>query len=108
MTDFQQSAISEWQNPSALKPHRLNQEIYGDDGYQDLVDSVKELGVLQAIYCLKDNTIISGHRRWQAAIAAGLTSVPTIRVSYPSDLDTRRAIIEHNRCRQGGIFSNLP
>ena len=98
-TTVQQSTVIEWQNPKDLKAHKLNQAIYGDDGYQDLIPSIKELGVLQAIYCLQDNTIISGHRRWQAAIAAGLTSIPTIRVFYPSELDTRRAIIEHNRYR---------
>lgn len=95
----QQSVVIEWQNPSSLKPHSLNQHIYGEDSYHDLIDSIKELGVLQAIYCLKDNTIISGHRRWQAAIAAGVNNVPTIKVSFPSELATRRAIIEHNRYR---------
>jgi len=73
--------------------------IYGDDGYQDLIESIKSLGVLQALYVTSKNDILSGHRRWRAAIAAECPIIPIIRMNYANDLDERQAIIEHNRYR---------
>jgi hypothetical protein len=52
-----------------------------------------------SIYCLKNNTVISGHRRWKAALEAELKVVPVIYVQYGDELDERRAIIEFNRYR---------
>ena len=95
----QQSSMVEWVNPLVLKPHPKNVEIYGDDGYKDLVESIKELGVMQAVYIKPDKTIISGHRRWLAAKEAGTNVIPTITVKYDSDLSERQAIIEFNRYR---------
>jgi ParB family chromosome partitioning protein len=62
-----------------LKPHPANQQIYGDAEEPDpeLVDNIRQHGVLQAILIVKKtNTIISGNRRWIAAKAAGLKEVP--------------------------------
>lgn len=95
----QQSAIVEYVDPVILKAHPRSAAIYGTDGYADLVPSIKELGVLQALYCKRDRTVISGHRRWKAAVEARCAVVPVIWVSYASELDERQAIIEHNRYR---------
>jgi len=81
-----------------LRPHPKSIEIYGDDGYEDLVESVKELGVLQPIYATPEGVIISGYRRWRAAKAAQ-KPVPVIRKSYAERLDEERDIIEFNRYR---------
>jgi len=99
MATTQQSALISYIDPNMLKAHPKNVSIYGEDGYHDLVDSVRELGVMQAIYCLKNNTVISGHRRWKAALEAELKVVPVIYVQYGDELDERRAIIEFNRYR---------
>jgi len=48
----------------------------------------------------EDGTIISGHRRWQAALALGMETVPVQIVGYADDLDEREAIIEFNRQRE--------
>lgn len=94
----QSSTMVEWVEANLLKPHPKNEAIYGEDGFQDLVDSISELGVLQAIYARPDNVVISGHRRWRAAKEVG-KQVPVIRVKYPTELDELQAIIEHNRYR---------
>jgi len=99
MANVQQADLIEFVSPQALKPHPLNVAIYGDDDYHELVDSIKELGVLQALYVTSKNVILSGHRRWRAAMAAGSPNIPVIRMSYTNDLDERQAIIEHNRYR---------
>jgi ParB/RepB/Spo0J family partition protein len=94
----QQSTIIEWVDPKSLKPHKLSVEIYGEDTYADLVDSIRELGVLQPLYVTPKGIIISGHRRWRAAIEAQ-KQVPVIRKYYPDALDEKQAIIELNRYR---------
>ena len=33
--EISKSAVIEWLNPNLLKPHPLNLQIYGQDGYQD-------------------------------------------------------------------------
>lgn len=98
-TTVQQATIVEYVDPTTLKAHPRSIAIYGSDGYVDLVPSIKELGVLQALYCKRDRTVVSGHRRWKAALEARCAVVPVIWVSYASELDERQAIIEHNRYR---------
>lgn len=95
---LQQSAIIEWLDPTILKPHKFSQDIYGDDGYADLIPSIKELGVLQALYVNQNNLILSGHRRWRAALEAKV-KIPVIRKIYSSKMDEHQAIIEFNRYR---------
>lgn len=99
MANLQQSELIEFVSPQTLKPHPLNVAIYGDGGYQDLIDSIKELGILQALYVTSKNVILSGHRRWRAAMAAECPAIPIIRMNYTNELDERQAIIEHNRYR---------
>lgn len=94
----QQSAVIDWVDPNLLKPHKLSLRIYGEDSCEDLVESIKELGVIQPLYATPKGIIISGHRRWRAAQIAG-KQVPVIRKSYPKPLDEQQAIIEFNRYR---------
>lgn len=94
----QQSVVIEWVDPEVLKPHKLNLQIYGGDSCDDLVDSIRELGVLQPLYATPKGVIISGHRRWRAAQIAG-KQVPVIRKVYSLKLDEKQAIIELNRYR---------
>ncbi len=94
----QQSAVIEWVDPKLLKPHKVSLEIYGGDSCDDLVESIRELGVLQPLYATPKGLIISGYRRWRAAQIAG-KQVPVIRKTYPTKLDEKQAIIELNRYR---------
>ena len=96
----QQSTMIEWVDPAKLKEHPLNKSIYGDDGIDDLVASIKELGIIQPLHATSANVVISGHRRLQAAKIAGLPNVPVIRVSYTDDLEERRKLLEFNRYRK--------
>lgn len=58
----------------------------------DLVDSVKRLGVLNPIIIRRDNTLVAGERRLEAARQAGLTTVP---YRYLEDLsETQAKLIE--------------
>lgn len=85
---------------NSLRPHPLNETIYGDRADADLIASVKAKGVLNPILISQDNLIISGHRRWGAAIAAGLETVPVVVFGSTDPLDIEEALIESNRQRQ--------
>lgn len=87
-------------NARELRPHPLNETIYGDRADGDLIASVRARGVLNPILITQDNFIISGHRRWGAAIAAGLSVVPVVVFGSTDPLDIEEALIESNRQRQ--------
>lgn len=56
---------------------RLYRPINPDDpDFQKLVESIEELGIREPIVVTDDRYILSGHRRYAAARAAGLDEVP--------------------------------
>ena len=76
--------------PTTLSPDRLKPfpnhpfKVTQDEAMQELVESVRENGVIEPILCRPDGEggyqIVSGHRRQTAAMLAGLTEVPvTVR-----------------------------
>jgi len=92
-------------SPSELEPHPKNEAIYGDTAsVSDLSDSfresVAEKGVLEPLVITNGKQIISGHRRWLAAKAADLDSVPVRYSEFDSNLAEREALIEFNRQRE--------
>jgi len=84
-----------------LKPHPINRKLYGEEVLPpEFVASIRENGILVPLAVKEDGTIISGHRRWQAALALKMEYVPVQVVRYTDDLDEREAIIEFNRQRE--------
>ena len=71
---------------SELKQHPKNKLIYGvEEDLSDLVESVKELGVLEPIMINKKNVIISGNSRWRAAKIAGLKTIDVTIKEIPPE-----------------------
>jgi ParB family chromosome partitioning protein len=66
----------------ALKPNRFQPRRHFDPEEQKgLVESIRETGILQPVLVRRDGNafeIIAGERRWRAAQAAGLKSVPVV------------------------------
>ena len=79
-----------------LKPHPLNSKIYSNGNTEDLEASIQENGLLDPIVITKDNTIISGHRRWNACKNIGLENVD---VRVEDFQDETIALVELNRYR---------
>lgn len=86
-------------NVSQLRPHPLNERIYGTEPLDDLLESIKKHGIIEPLVVKLDGTIISGHRRWRAAQALGMTALPCRFVSYEDCLAEKEAIVEFNRQR---------
>lgn len=85
---------------SALRPHSENSKIYGDGPDQELIDSIRDKGILNPLLVAFDGRVISGHRRWLAGQAAGLTEVPCVTFGSHDELDILEALIESNRQRE--------
>jgi ParB-like chromosome segregation protein Spo0J len=92
-------------DPEELEPHPKNTEIYGDtrdisDINDEFVESIREKGVLEPLVVTNGKQIISGHRRWIAARAVALDSVPIRKSAFDDELSEREALIEFNRQRE--------
>ncbi|MBL0887351.1 ParB/RepB/Spo0J family partition protein [Myceligenerans indicum] len=89
-------------DPAAIRPNTWQPRTVFDDGELDeLVDSIKEIGVLQPIVVRPDPQdpgkyeLIMGERRWRATQAAGLDTIPAIvRDTEDGDM-LRDALLEN-------------
>ena len=84
-------------DPKELKPHPKNAEIYEERVDQDFEKSILENGILEPLVVNSQNVILSGARRWKAALKLGLEKVPC---RIEDSKDEVKAIIEYNRYRQ--------
>ena len=89
--------MSAYFNPKELKPHPKNVEIYEERVDQDFEKSILENGILEPLVVNSQNVILSGARRWKAALKLGLEKV-SCRIENPED--EVKAIIEYNRYRK--------
>lgn len=71
---------------SALVPSEFNPRgIINEDTLTELVDSIREQGILQPLVCTDDGVVLIGHRRLAAAKLLGLQFVPVVirKISSP-------------------------
>ena len=90
----------EHRDPKTLKNHLRNIEIYGDKPDDDFVESCKH-GIDTPLLITPDGTVISGHRRRQAAIRWKHKTVPVVvRRDLVDPLDIEWTLINSNRQRE--------
>ena len=83
-----------------LKNHRLSNAIYGAEIGEDLVESIRTLGVLQPILVTRDSLeIISGNSRVQAARQLGYEVIQGTYFASDNDLEIQQAVLESNSQR---------
>jgi len=85
----------------APNPHQPR-TVIDQDSIEELTDSIKKVGVLQAIIVRPYSDgyqIIAGERRWRAARAAGLEKVP-VRVMASSETESLELALIENLQRQ--------
>jgi len=110
-------------DPITLKPHPLSAALYGAidplveiSGWQanrpargsviqtmdttDLLESIEWDGILVPLVIKEDSIIISGCRRWKAALQLGLTSVPVEVKSFKNEIEEKQAILDYNQYRE--------
>ncbi len=85
---------------SSITPNpRQPREVFDEDAMAELVASVREVGLLQPIVVRPAGPdhyeLIMGERRWRAAGAAGLSSIPAIVRATDDDVMLRDALLEN-------------
>lgn len=84
-----------------LQAHGFNREIYNTDA-TDLIDRIELEGYEETfgrVTIKPDGTILSGHRRWKAAQAAGIDEIPVEVVNPETEREERRLILLANEYR---------
>ena len=84
--------------PTPLQPRT----VFRDDNLQELVDSIKEHGIIQPLICRKNGDkfeLIAGERRWRAAQRVGLPEAPVI-LRTASDQDVLELALIENLQRE--------
>ncbi len=85
-----------------LKQVKLSDIKVGDrfrkdfDGLEDLIESIRELGVLQPITLSKDLTLLAGERRLRSAIALKLDKIPALLRAVEGEADMREIELVEN------------
>ncbi len=85
--------------PTQLRPHPRNSAIYGDEDIIELVELIRQSGWIKPLVVTPADTIISGHRRWKAALSLELESVPVEVRKFPDELTELEALLLENASR---------
>ena len=73
---------------SKLKHHPKNKDIYKLSAIDELVSSIKEMGLLEPLVVDEKNQVISGNRRLEAVRKLGLKEVEIkIKLKDDEELD---------------------
>jgi len=85
---------------SSISPNpRQPRTVFDEDALNELIASIKEIGILQPPVVRKVSEgryeLIMGERRFRAAKAAGLTTIPVIIRQTPDNELLREALIEN-------------
>lgn len=83
-----------------LKPHPKNIEIYGDEDVGGLVAKIRESNWIKPLTVTQNNTIISGHRRYQACKQLGISSVPVEIRRFNNEYEELEALLLENEFRE--------
>lgn len=86
----------------ALKDYDRNPRRINKDQFDNLVKSIKEDGYHQRLVVNTDGTIIGGHQRKKALIAAGVNAGSKVKVLLPDRL------LHENEFKRINIRDNAP
>jgi site-specific DNA-methyltransferase (adenine-specific) len=85
-------------NVSQLKHHPLNKNIYNLSDIDDLVENIKEVGLLQPLVLDQNNQVISGNRRLESIKRLKFKIVDVIRIKVKTD-EIPLLLVSYNKQR---------
>jgi len=96
-----------WQLPiENLIPYARNSRTHSDEQVAQIAASIREFGFTNPILVDKENSIIAGHGRVQAARKLGMTEVPCIRLGHLTKTQVRALVIADNRLALNAGWDN--
>ena len=87
-------------NPNTLKPWANNARTHSKKQLRQIADSINEFGFTSPIIIDKDNSILAGHGRVEAAKQLNLETVPCLRQEQLSDAQKRAYVLADNKLAQ--------
>jgi DNA modification methylase len=87
----------EYRHPSSLQAYQRNSRTHSGEQVAQLVASIKEFGFTNPVLIDAEGVLIAGHGRVQAAIAAELTSIPTITLGHLTAAQRKALVIADNQ-----------
>lgn len=82
---------------SALRPYPKNARTHSPKQIRQIAKSIKEFGFTNPVLIDKDNCILAGHGRVEAAKLAGLREVPAVVISHLTPAQKKAYILADNR-----------
>ena len=87
-------------DPQLLQPHPENEHIYGEhEDISVLVELIQESRWIKPIVVSQNGRIISGHRRWKAAIELRWLEVPIFVREFSNEMAELEALLLENAAR---------
>jgi hypothetical protein len=86
-----------YQPIAALKPRPANPRTHSKKQLRQIADSIRQFGFTNPVLVDRDNVIIAGHGRFEAAKTIGHDSVPTVCLADMSEAEVRAYVIADNR-----------
>ena len=87
-------------DPRVLQPHPRNSSIYGrNEDLTELVNLIQNSQWVRPLVVTTEGTIISGHRRWQAVLQLGWTTVPVEVRQFPDEIAQLQTLLLENANR---------
>src|SRR5690242_4377524 len=87
---------------AALKPRENNPRKHSKKQIRMLADLIREVGFLSVVLIDRNNTLITGHGRIEAAKVAGLDKVPAMRCEDLTEAQIEAFVIADNRISELG------
>ncbi len=82
---------------ASLKPYPRNPRTHSNKQVRQIAESIRTFGFNNPVLIDRNEEIIAGHGRVEAAKLLGLESVPTIRLEHLSETEKRAYILADNK-----------
>lgn len=92
----------EYVSPASLKANELNPKQHPDRQINALVRAIEEVGFLVPVIIDGKSTIFAGHARVMAALKAGVSMIPIVRVEHLNEHQLRALMLADNRLSELG------
>lgn len=83
--------------PTALRPYARNARTHSPKQIAEIAASIKTFGFNNPVLIDKNDVIVAGHGRVEAAKQLGLATVPTIRLEHLTEAQKRAYILADNK-----------
>jgi len=90
-----------------IKPYTKNAKKHDKKQIKQVSDSIKRFGFVQPIVIDKNNEVVIGHCRLEAAKLLGLKDVPTVSVENLSDEEVKALRLADNKLNESAWDMNL-